>query len=44
MGFFDELLGFPVSHTRGQEEWLERWKHDVMIHPSQLSDAQRDGV
>ena len=39
MGFFDQLLGFPVAHTRGQEEWLERWKHDVIIHPCQLPNA-----
>jgi hypothetical protein len=39
MGFFDQLLGFPVTHTRGQEEWLERWKHAVIIHPRQLPNA-----
>jgi len=33
MRFLDQLLGFPVSHARGQEERLERWKHNVIIHP-----------
>lgn len=44
VGFLDELLGFPLLHASIEEERFEGWKHGVVIHPRQLSDAQRDRI